>query len=168
MRKRAVGAVAVLLACGVFAAWPMASSHFSLRPLVPGSPPTRYVGEFLRAEKDYPAGERQGPTAPSGRFTVEIKPEYKLSLPLLVDDSCHSVWLEPEKGPRLRILRLLEADPGSGSSFGLAWSSDSKALFLSGSHSGLNCTSPSNSQALRVIYTVEDGVAWELAPREAQ
>ncbi len=130
--------------------------HSDVRPLLSGVPASRYLIEFLAAEKQYPGGERQ--TSRAGELEIVVKREP--GIPLL-SDSCHSVWLTSPVG-RKRILTMREADPGSGSSFGLAWSRDGQAAFIFGGHSGIDCRGDVSYRDLRIIYTLADGVAWEV------
>ncbi len=152
-----------LLLVGVLVAAYRRPPSALVREITAGSPASRYVADFRRAEKSYSGGD--APRAPDGHASVEIAQEP--GIPVL-NDSCHSVWLVPASGAKSRIISLLEGDPGSGPSFGLAWSADSKAVFLYGRHSGFNCPWHIYSRDLRVIYTLEDGVAWELSPQEVE
>ena len=163
VRTRRVLVATTLLLVGVLAAASRRPPAALVRAITAESAASPYVAEFRRAEKSYPGGD--APRAPNGRASVEIAQEP--GIPVL-NDSCHSVWLVPTAGARLRIISLLEGDPGSGTSFGMSWSADSKAVFLYGRHSGFNCPWHIYSRDLRVIYTLEDGVAWELPPREVQ
>ena len=165
MKVRRLVVAAVALTGGLLAVRSFAAPTIPVKPLSAGAPASRYVEEFGRVERGHPEFS-QGSRAPNGRAAVEL--EMELFIPL-IHDSCHSVWLSKDPGGRVRILRLMEGDPGSGSSFAFAWSSDSRAVFILGSYSGFNCTLSSRGERLRVIYTLEDGTAWELpALREAQ
>jgi hypothetical protein len=118
------------------------------------------VAQFKIAEEEYPVAPREGASSPVGNARVSLSPA-GVSLPLL-QDSCHSVWLHRGTAPAERILTMSEADPGSGSSFGFGWSSDGRAVFVFGHHSGFDCRRGAPFQALRIIYTLQDGTAWEL------
>ena len=153
----------VLLLGGVLAAASRRPPTAAVRSITAASAASRYMEEFRKAEKAYPGGDVL--RAPNGHASVELARE--TGLPIL-NDACHSAWLVPAAGTKRRIISVLEGDPGSGTSFGLAWSADSRAVFLYGRHSGFNCPWHIYSRDLRVIYTLEDGVAWELPPREVQ
>ena len=155
--RKLVGGL-VLLGVSVVAVQTFAYPNIAVRQFSAGGSAARYVEEFQRTEQVYPGGARDGANSPDGKAAVELK--WEPGIPLF-GDSCHSVWLS-KSGARVRILRLMEGDPGSGSSFGFAWSHDSRAVFVSGSYSGFNCSLTSRGKRLRVIYTLEDGVAWEL------
>ena len=132
------------------------SHHTVVRPILKGGPADAYLTAFVAAESVYPGGAREGSRAPDGDAEVLLKDE--LGVPL-IGDGCHSVWLKSPAGQR-RILTVREADPGSGSSFGFAWSRDGRAVFIFGGHSGLDCRGPVLPERLRIIYTVADGTAW--------
>jgi hypothetical protein len=104
------------------------SHHSKVRPLAKGGPAERYLVEFQAAEAAYPGGERGGSRAPVGDAELQLQQEP--GIPLLTD-SCHSIWLKTATD-RTRILMVREADPGSGSSFGFAWSKDARAAFIFG------------------------------------
>ncbi len=142
------------------ASWGLAGCgyHSDVRRLATGVAAGKYVAEFLTAEAQYPGGERGGSRAPVG--DAEVVLEHESGIPI-IGDACHSVWLKAAGG-RKRILTMREADPGSGSSFGFAWSSDGQAAFIFGEHSGIDCTGPVRWEDLRIIYTLADGVAWEV------
>jgi hypothetical protein len=148
-RATALAGLGCLAACGY---------HSNVRPLVGNTPAERYVQEFLLAEAQYPSGERGGSLAPVGG--AELVLEHEPGIPLFTD-GCHSVWLNTPTG-RERILTIREADPGSGSSFGFAWSTDGRAAFIFGDHSGIDCSGPVHWEGLRIIYLLADGVAWQV------
>jgi hypothetical protein len=151
-RVRLLTAVTTLLgACLAACAY-----QSNVRMLVHGSPAERYVAEFEAAETQYPGGERGGSKAPVGDAEVVLKLEPAIPL---IADSCHSVWLRTPT-ERKRILTMREADPGSGSSFGFAWSRDGQAAFIFGDHSGIDCPRGRDYGELRIIYTLADGVPW--------
>jgi hypothetical protein len=132
------------------------SYQSNVHTLVRGSPAERYVAEFEAAETQYPGGERGGSKAPVG--DAEVVLEHEPGIPV-IGDACHSVWLRTPSG-RKRILTMREADPGSGSSFGFAWSRDGQAAFIFGGHSGIDCARGGEYAELRIIYTLADGVPW--------
>jgi hypothetical protein len=138
-----------------------------IKALTGTSPAQRYVAEFEQAERRYPDGPREGDGTGSGaEVRLESDPR-GVWLPL-VNDSCHSVWLRSPGAKAKRILRLGEGDPGSGSSFGFGWSRDGRAVFIYGDHSGFDCPWFGQPyQQLRIIYTLEDGIDWELPRRKA-
>jgi hypothetical protein len=129
----------------------------NVQPLISGSPADRYVDEFLAAEARTNA-EPLGSRAPGGATDMVLR--HEPGIPLLAD-GCHSVWLTSPSGQK-RILTVREGDPGSGSSFGFSWSKDGQAAFIFGGHSGIDCAGPVSYDKLRIIYTLADGVAWEL------
>ena len=130
----------------------------NVRPLSAGSPAEPYVAEFIELENSYPGEHREGARAPSGAEVV-LKPEKEL---LSLFDSCYSVWLENSGELPHRILEVRENDPGSGSSFEFGWSRDGHAVFIAGYHSGIDCPRNRNGNRLRIIYTMADGIAWQL------
>jgi hypothetical protein len=134
----------------------MASCKYDshVQQLVPGVPAERYLDEFVAAETQYPGGERAGSRAPVG--DVESFVQAEPGIPI-IGGGCHSIWLRTPAGEK-RILVVREADPGSGSSFGFAWSKDGQAAFIFGGHSGIDCADGYGK--LRIIYTLSDGVAW--------
>jgi hypothetical protein len=79
----------------------------------------------------------------------------------MITQGCHAIWLAPKVGEKKRILRVEEADPGSGGSVGAYWSSDSKAIFLRGQSSGIDCRGTDNPE-IRMIYTLLDGKLWRV------
>lgn len=66
-----------------------------------------------------------------------------------------------KKSGRREIISLLEGDPGSGASFSVRWSKDSKAVFLTGDHSGFGCFHGTPTE-LRLIYTIADDKLWRV------
>ena len=148
-----LASAAAVLVCGVFAA---CSHPSTVRQLGAGATSERYLDEFAAAETQYPGGERAGSRAPVGDAEVVLKREFGIPL---ISDGCHSVWLKNAAGVK-RILKVREADPGSGSSFGFSWSGDGQAAFIFGGHSGIDCAGPVSYDELRIIYTLADGVAW--------
>jgi hypothetical protein len=136
--------------------WLSCSYHSNLRQLVDGSPAERYMGEFLAAEAEYPGGERDGSRASVGN--AELFHQAEPGIPI-IGGGCHSVWLRTPTSQE-RVLVVREADPGSESSFGFAWSKDGQAAFIFGGHSGLDCARDGGYGKLRIIYTLVDGVAW--------
>jgi hypothetical protein len=153
--SRTAFVVAVLGACVLAAC----GHHSNIRPLAAGAPAERYVGQFLTAEAQYPGGERGGSRAPVNG--LELVLEREPGIPLIAD-GCHSVWLKGTQD-RKRLLTIREADPGSGSSFGFAWSSDGQAAFIFGDHSGIDCSGPVRWENLRIIYTLADDVAGQVS-----
>jgi len=73
----------------------------------------------------------------------------------------HTVWVKLSSGEEKRVLTFREGDPGSGPSVSLEWSRDGQALFVRGWHGGIN--GGSDGGDVRVIYTLVDGRAWEVA-----
>ena len=130
----------------------------NVRPLSAGSPAERYLAEFIELENTYPGEHREGARAPGGAQVV-LKPAKES---LSVFDSCHSVWLENSGGVPHRILQVREGYPGSGSSLEFGWSSDGNAVFIAAYHSGIDCPWSRNGHRLRIIYTLADGIAWQL------
>jgi hypothetical protein len=116
-----------------------------LHPLTETCPAHPYVDEF-RARRGLAGGaaevylEEGGGPALSGYW--------------------HSVWVKRRSGGPKRILTAREADPGSGPDVHCSWSRDGQALFIHGSHSGINGNS--GRGLLRVIYTLTDDRAWEV------
>jgi hypothetical protein len=66
-------------------------------------------------------------------------------------------------GKQIHLLTARDGDPGSGVSLRWAWSSDSRAVFLYGWHSGIDCPDSPQPGSLRIVYTVADGVAWTVS-----
>lgn len=75
--------------------------------------------------------------------------------------SCHAFWFVPKSGERKRFLRVRESDPGSGGSVGAHWSKDSKAIFLKGQSSGIDCVAGARPE-IEMIFTLADGKLWKL------
>ena len=116
----------------------------TIKPMEVLSPAQRYVKEF----RDFRFAEAS-----------EMAPNMSAKIESSSSGSCHTLVLIPNDGPSRFILRAQEADPGSGASFSWGWSKDSKAIFIKGSHSGLDCSSKIQG-GLMVIYTLEDSAAW--------
>ena len=130
----------------------------NVRPLIPGAAAEPYVEEFRRLEKLYRKKALSlRLVSPAGDITVGLEPG--------AEDACRSVWLERSGAPRELILRVRDSDPGSGTSMGFAWSGDGRAVFMIGSHSGIDCPWKRQHGELRIIYTLGDQVAWEVPPR---
>ena len=113
-------------------------------------PAYKYVAEFRRASGSHGFGR----SVQQDRIKVTLEGGGRY---------WHSVWLRRSSGERKLILTVREADPGSSPLVHFRWSRDGQALFIHGNHSGLNGRSCGSFSALRVIYTLADGRAWELA-----
>lgn len=126
----------------------------------------KYLSEFLAAERRYPEyGRDSSPRAwpPSGARAPDGAAWLTLEEPkgtVSGRDSCRSVWLTTLDGRKRHLVTARDMDPGSGISLRWAWSSDSKAVFLYGEHSGIDCPERQQPGSLRIVYTVADGVAW--------
>jgi|JI10StandDraft_1071094.scaffolds.fasta_scaffold501377_2 hypothetical protein len=132
-----------------------------VQPLRTGSTAEQYLAEFLEFEKIYPGGERSRSLSPDGTSEVFVQPARSL----FSFGSCHEVIARTPRNPHRRVVRLRERDSGSGRSFGLGWSRDGRAAFLSGGHSGFGCPIREEGADLRVIFTLVDQVAWEVPSR---
>ena len=133
-------------------------------PIEPGSPAATYVVELEeRRARSWSSGSPRH-TSPDGKARLDI--ESHGALILGGPSGRHTIWLERE-GERRELFSLWEADPGSGLSFELSWSSDSKAVLLIGSTSGWGRFSGA-SERLSVVYLVDSEELWYLPPFEAR
>lgn len=148
-RRKIFALVAVSL---VVAAILCRSQRTVIKPLVPGVGAERYVAEFQKM----PFSEVLSETAPDG--SAKVIDRNLAWLPFAFRAGCHGLRYIPREGQGRKILTARETDPGSGRSFSWGWSKDSKAIFIKGAHSGLDCRGESGH--LGVIYTVEDGIPW--------
>lgn len=124
-----------------------------VRPMTADSPAERYVAEF----HDATFSEVLAESAPDGSGKIVDR---NLSwLPMGFTSGCHRLRYAPNVGWSRKIVTARESDPGSGRSFSWGWSRDSRAIFISGSHSGLDCRGVERGE-LRVIYTLADHTAW--------
>ncbi len=144
---------AVLL-CGGWILFGGRRTH--LKPFDPSSSAAKYGDEFYGYMWTTEVSEM---TAPDGSAT--ILDEMNM-FPIM--GACHTLWASPKSGRRKMIAKILEVDSGSGTTWGLGWSRDSKAIFLRGNHQGLDCRSGFNSGQIDLIFTLVDGVAMQPPP----
>lgn len=130
-----------------------------IRPYDPASPAAQYVNEFYGYMWTTEVSEM---AAPDG--SAEIVDKTNLLYPF---GGCHTISVNPKWGRKRMIARMREIDPGSGTTWGLGWSRDSKAVFLRGSHSGLDCRGKSPG-AINIIFTLSDGVAMQAPPESKE
>lgn len=126
------------------------------RPLDSSSPANGYINEF-REFKFPPSNQATSPD-----HSVRIEDKSSGGGPLLAYNSCHTLSAIHRSGLRHHILTAREIDPGSGSDIRWGWSRDSKALFIFGQHSGLDCRGKLRG-TLSLIYMIEENSSWEVS-----
>ena len=122
-------------------------------PEAPTAVSAAYRQEFLQATQ-------QRLDAPDGTSTIEWDQPGSATL-----SGCHVIWLNRE-GIHYRdlIIRLAEESPGSGASFTIRFSDDSKAVFIWGRHSGLGCSRTEQSP-FGFVYLPEEKTLFNLGPQ---
>ncbi len=164
MRMRRVGILLAALVVSVSVVVFASSDRTQVHELRVGTPAWPYMSQYLAFEKQNPYGGQYSSSAPDGATVAEFTTERGL---FLVTNDCHVLWLRRRAGGTERLTSMIEGDPGSGASFGLGWSSDSKALFLAGPHSGFDCPWIARSRRLRAIHVLGEPGLWELPPESA-
>lgn len=126
--------------------------HTTFVTLDSGSSATKYLEEF-RAR---PFDKRQKAESPDGASKLELTlgPAWTP----VIWQSCNTLSVVSSNGKRTIVFKATEADPGSGSSFSWSWSKDSRAVFVIGPYSALDCFGRSGNY--NMIYTIEDGISW--------
>lgn len=114
------------------------------------SPANHYLSEF----KEYRTRPGDHSVSPDGLTKIEDRRSGDMG-------ACHALWLSSGSGSPKLALIAREADPGSGLSFSWGWSKDSKALFISGTHSGIDCYGP-DGYSMRLIHTLVDNTTWDV------
>lgn len=154
--QKALVLCAVLIAGG-WILFPGRRTH--ILPFDPARPAAQYVNEFYGYMWTTEVSEM---LAPDG--SAEIVDKTNLLYPL---GGCRTISVNPKWGRKKMIARMREIDPGSGTTWGLGWSRDSKAVFLRGNHSGLDCRGKSPG-AINLIFTLSDGIAMQAPPESKE
>jgi len=112
----------------------------------------RYVKEFTEPD----GVPRAGLVAPDGNAEVFTTDGWF--------GPWHTVWLREGWMSWKRILRYREIDPGSGPSVDAYWSADGRAVWIHGAASATDPELVGRASSIRIIYSLDDGVAWYLGP----
>lgn len=125
-----------------------------LKPLSAESPANNYIKEF----RSYKFPQNATEWAPDRSAKIE---RANVGWGPKAFAACHTLRLIDGDGKSRNIITAREADPGSGLSFSWGWSQDSRAVFIRGQTSGLDCRSDIQGD-LSVIYTTADNSAWSI------
>jgi hypothetical protein len=134
-----------------------------LSALLPESAATAYVKEFST-----PFSSSYGDLiSPDERWALHVKLENNSFIAV---NHFHSLRLKNlQSGTDQILFTLWDADPGSGIRYIARWSTDSKALQITGETQGFSSTPPARNleyDSFNFIYTVEDDELFAL-PKEA-
>ena len=129
-----------------------------IKSLDDSSPARRYLTEF----RSYRFPEAPVNTSPDGSAQVLVESSGRL--PINLFKTCHTLSVVRDSAAPELIIRARESEPSSGLSFGWGWSKDSKAVFVNGSHLGIDCGDKMRGE-IRLIYTLEDRTAWSVQSR---
>lgn len=128
-----------------------------LKPITPDSPAQQYYAEF--SSHSFTAADTI--KAPDGSAYIVDRSPPVPNLFTFIFHSCHELRYAPRWGLSRKILAARDSDGASGRTFFWGWSKDSKAIFIAGGHSGIDCRGVEMG-SFRVIYTIADKTAWEL------
>ena len=130
--RRRLVVLFVVLAVGIFTYRVLRSGVPDDNPATPDSPAGPYIGELLQSgvSSSFPA---EGLPSPDNRW--KFLDEREIST-VRGSGYCRAKILDVRSGQERVLFILWDADPGSGCSLGVRWSSDSKALHLAGETRG--------------------------------